>query len=293
VTTTLLAETQLTEAVQYNDRRFSLPESERHLAVFVAEFQASQGITVDGKLGPRTLELLGKLNPKPPAPAPTIEAWADGWLSSARREEIHSSRIGGPIKPWGVVVHTTDMVPNSFGALIKAWQASAGKGNGAHFLIGRDESQGVVQLAPVDRNGNHAGGPAHGWFTVAGRQIHPNSVTVGIEVHNAGKLRLVEGQWRNDAGKVFDPDNVSPDPLRGDVGWHTPTPYQLEKLDALLRALASQLAPAPPAGLVPNGVSPAWSAPPSGALVGHVTLDPNRKTDPGPAIMAWLRARTA
>ncbi len=54
--------------------------------------------------------------------------------------------------------------------------------------------------------------------------------------------------------------------------------------------MEGQLARRPaPINVIPNGKPPTWSAPPSSSLVGHVTLDPNRKTDPGPQMMSWLR----
>lgn len=235
--------------------------------------------------------------------------WAGGRYLGAKWSPIHPGRVGGAIRPWATVVHTTDMAPESFGSLLRAWKASAGRGAGAHFLLGRDASQGLHQLADVGVNGNHAGGkPAHGWIAVGGKMLHPNRVTVGIEVHCAGRLILDSaGRWRRwtrEAGRTVPTGapipaaDVEPDPVHKDRGWHLPTPYQLVELEALLRALGEcpVMVPAPAASqwrVAPSGPEhmPTWA--PSVVIggrpvLGHVTLDPARKSDPGLVLSRWL-----
>lgn len=242
---------------------------------------------------------------EPDARAPE---WNGGRYLGAEWKPIHPGRQGGAIKPWAVVVHTTDMHPSTFGSLVKAWQRDAGRGAGAHFILGRTPAEGLVQMVECDRNGNHAGGnPAHGWFLVNGQKVHPNRVTIGIEVHAAGSVKQdVSGAWRTwDDGRPFgaplDPADVVPDPKRKGRGWHTANAYQLAELDRLLTALAAcPVMVAEPRGfsIVPNGEQPAyapqvgWHGPNARVMpvVGHVTLDPNRKSDPGPVISDWLRA---
>lgn len=232
--------------------------------------------------------------------------WDGGRYRGARWAPIHPGRVGGAIRPWGVVVHTTDMHPSTFGALVRAWQRDAGRGAGAHFLIGRSSAEGVVQMVDCGRNGNHAGGnPAHGWFTVGGARVHPNRVTVGIEVHAAGAVRFTGGEWRcysdgKPTGAPLLDADVAPDDKRPGRGWHVPNAYQRDALAQLLDALAvcpAMSAAPPPFGIVTNGQAQPWAPRVMWRdrlpVVGHVTLDPARKSDPGPVLSDWLRARAA
>lgn len=223
--------------------------------------------------------------------------FVDGWWGGVERRPIHPGRIGVAINAWSTVVHTTDMAPGTFNALLKRWAAVPGEGAGAHFLIGKTAETGVVQLAPITRNGNHAGGrPNHGWYKMAnGRFIHPNSVSVGIEIDNAGRLSWVGSKWvHKDSNRVFSRDSVYVD-THG-RGYELVTAYQMHALGVLLDALDAALPP-PPVGttIVPNGTYKDNGVPeaslPWVREVGHWTLDPNRKTDPGPQVDAFLELR--
>jgi hypothetical protein len=118
-----------------------------------------------------------------------VGEFKEGRWSLATYKEMHSGRIGRAIVPRTMVVHTTDMRPGTFAALVRNWTSQLGRGNGAHFLIGRTPEQGVVQFAPIHRNANHAGGPNCG--SIGG--LHPTTVSVGVEIHSAGRLRLING----------------------------------------------------------------------------------------------------
>ena len=225
--------------------------------------------------------------------------WQSGWWVGAAQRKAHPGRVGGPIGPFATVVHTTDMLPEEWDALLNAWTTKPSDGACAHFLIGRDASHGVVQLVAVNRNANHAGGPGHGVFdTATAKNIHPNTVTVGIELHCAGGVRMVGAAWRlvedgKAHGMPIPAFDVIADPQRPGRGWHVVTDYQRAQLAALLVDLELVLAPMPP-GLVARSTGeavPSWGVPKSGRVVGHVSLDPTHRSDPWPATMAWLNAR--
>jgi len=194
-----------------------------------------------------------------------------------------------------VVVHTTDMYPGTFDALVRAWVTRPGRGNAAHFLIGRTEADGVVQFAPITRNANHAGGPTHGnWRTPSGALVHPNTMSVGIELDCAGKLKLdSDGRAHYPAdGWLIPKGDVD---WSGRMPWHAVTGYQMENLRRLLLDLRAVLKPlesgwtvSPSGSYRDNGVSP-WADPYGPHVVGHVSLDPVNKTDPGPQVMRALR----
>ena len=159
---------------------------------------------------------------------------ADGFTDMAIKKPAHPGRVGGKINPVVTVVHTTDMMPNTFKALLDSWTGKAGNGACAHFIIDRDGK--VYQLVSIFRNGNHAGGPIHGNFKlVSGELVHPNLVSVGVELHAGGLLKGKPGAWVHpDSGLRVDDDDVIVD-VKG-RGWHRVTAAQLGALDALLNS---------------------------------------------------------
>lgn len=92
------------------------------------------------------------------------------------------------------------------GIHVKVTGAWLSPGDAAHFLIGRDAATGLIQLAPVTNNANHAGGSGHGNFVAGAQKWHPNSVSVGIEVHCAGAVQQVNGDWHLIEGGVAQGD---------------------------------------------------------------------------------------
>jgi len=232
-------------------------------------------------------------------PPPPVPAFTDGWWSGAQQHPAFAGRIGGAIQPFAVVVHTTDMVPEDFDALVDAWTNRLGDGACAHFLIGRDANAGVLQLTQITNNGNHAGGDQHGWFVApGGQQWHPNLVAVGIEVHCAGGVQQIDNQWRfleegAVHGAAIPDEDVIPDPQRPGRGWHKVTDYQYQQLGQLLDDLETVLN-ALPADCVAQSVSQqpeAWAIFPTGRRVGHVSLDAYNRSDPWPPTCDWIRAR--
>lgn len=269
----------------------------------VRKFQRSAGIAVDGAAGPNTVDRLRHAVPAE-MPETGVATFLDGWYFAAVRVPVWSGRMGGTIDPYVTVVHTTDMYPGSMPALLKSWSTSVGKGNAAHFLLGRQENTaksgdypngGLVQMIPTTRNGNHAGGG--GSFVVAGKPVHPNTVSVGIEIDCAGRL----GKPRD--GKFYYPGSLRTIPdedvhvdAKG-VGWHKVTEYQYGILDQLLSDLeASYFPPKGPISVLPKGTYKNNGVPwgeMTGQIVGHVSLNPTDKTDPSWPVMDWLRTRNA
>jgi N-acetyl-anhydromuramyl-L-alanine amidase AmpD len=253
------------------------PPADEHEVVIIREVVAAQNGEVHGD---------GRGSP-----------WAGGWYDGARKTPAHSGRVGGHIVPRTIIVHTTDMHPSAHNALVKAWTTKPGAGNAAHFLIGRTPEQGIKQFCRITRNANHAGGKGgHGWYrTPAGKLIHPNLVSVGIEIDAAGPLKRRGADFVHpDSGLLVPSQDVYAD-KRGRY-WHRCTEYQREALKQLLRDLQDCLDELPlgtkisPSGdYAKNGVP--WAAPLIPSIAGHVSLDPVNKSDPGPQVMAWLGAR--
>jgi Putative peptidoglycan binding domain len=286
----------------------------------IKALQRAAGLTDDGVVGPKTTaaldallkEVPGAEKPEPaPAAKPGDKKFNDeGWYFGAKRWDVHPRRLGGAIKPAGVVDHTMDMAPGTMAALLRAWAKSPTTGAGAHFVLGRrpataDElvsleapGAGLVQIAPVYCNGNHAGGtPGHGWLQYPdGRKVHPNLKYIGIEIDCAGALQKNGGNYiHTSSGKIIPREDVFID----DKGraWHKITDYQFEQIAKLHDALEAEVLEAFPAGtkIVPNGSyslnGVTWAVTPGVRFVGHVTLDPIRKRDPGYQFMAWLKNR--
>lgn len=216
--------------------------------------------------------------------------FTEGKWSLATYKEMHSGRIGRSIIPRTLVVHTTDMRPGTFAALVRNWTSQLGRGNGAHFLIGRTEADGIVQFAPIHRNANHAGGPNCG--SIGG--LHPNTISVGVELHANGLLKKVKGKWANSDNTETYPDSEVFVDEHG-RGWHRITEYQRDMLKRLWEALKPTLKPwpagtkvQPNAAYAPNGVRYAEAQSP--ALVGHVSMNVLNKRDPGPEVMALINS---
>ena len=64
----------------------------------------------------------------------------DGLWSLARQTPAFPQRIGGVIAPFAVVVHTTDTVPEAYAGLVHNWTTAFGRGECAHFIVGRDQT---------------------------------------------------------------------------------------------------------------------------------------------------------
>jgi hypothetical protein len=182
---------------------------------------------------------------------------------------------------------------------MRSWTATPGAGSCAHFAIGRTESDGLIQLVSIRRNANHAGGPSHGvWRRVGSSDQHPNLCSVGVELHLAGGVRLLDGGWRlfeggHAVGAPLPAAEVKVDPARAGRGWHLPSAYQLATLASLLDALEAVLQPVPrDAWPTSTGeAAPAYARGLGPRVTSHATLDPARRADPWPPVCEWLRTR--
>lgn len=221
----------------------------------------------------------------------------DGVCDAAKYLPACPARVGGPIDPFAIVVHTTDEPPEAWPALIANTQKSPGRGNAEHFFIGRDESDGLIQVVPIDRNANHAGGDHHGWFTEGGRRWHPNDASIGIELHCAGRVAQNHlGYWYSvedgaPSGLPISSSDVIQDFTRPGRGWHCVTAWQYAQLDALIAALLSEMRPLRGRLDVqsPSQTPAAWAVG-TGRVVGHCSLDFLEREDPHQPTMQHISA---
>lgn len=274
----------------------------------VIDYQARSGLDPDGVVGPATWAALAHderaaaLNAGKPV---SDDITVAGWYPRARRLTAHPLRVGDSITACTFVIHTTDMMKNTWDGLLQRWHEEPGEYAAAHWLIGQTPEQGLVQMISALRNGNHAGGsrivngarvPYHGNYQLPnGRLVHPNTYALGVEVHNPGYLgrRTSKGWVHKDSGAVIPDADVFV--LPDGRGWAKVTDYQMGELNRLYRAVKRFLSPAP-AGIAvaPNGTyaanNAAWAVTKSARVAGHATLDPNNKTDPGPELVAWINS---
>ena len=161
----------------------------------------------------------------------------------------------GRIQPEYLVMHYT---AGASAESSIAWLTKKEAKSSAHLVIARD---GVVtQLVPFNRRAWHAG--TSRW---AGRS-NLNSISIGIELANAGKLRRRASGWATDWGvSIADDDVVEAAHDNGGpvLGWQAYPTLQLEStLDvALVLSRHYRLRD----------------------MVGHDDIAPARKSDPGPA----------
>lgn len=290
----------------------------------VEAFQRDNKLGIDGVVGPRTWAVLedvtnalpddadepgefGTAGPDDVGEAPSV--FVDGWWSRARRVDAHPGRVGGPISPIGAMIHTTDCAPGTMPGIVRRWNEGPGEGSSrgacAHFFIGATPEDGVVQMVSTRRNGNHAGGsrrvgerwiPYHGDYVIGGKVLHPNNLLMGVELDAPGLLQRVAGRgWVHRDSNTTIPDERVYVDSRG-KGWGLVNEYQLGMLGELLEAFVPTMAKLP-AGttIAPNGTYAGngvlWAAVERYRVIGHATLNPNNKTDPGPQVMDWIRAR--
>jgi hypothetical protein len=154
----------------------------------------------------------------------------------------------------------------------------------------------VVARAPAASLSRSAGGTGHGSFVAGSQSWHPNTVSVGIEIHCAGDVRQVGGEWQlleagKSQGAAIPDDDVVPDPRRSGRGWHKVTDYQYQQLGLLLDGLETVLAALPDKCVAQSiETPPAYRVFQTGRVVGHASLHAAQRDDPWPPTCDWTRA---
>jgi N-acetyl-anhydromuramyl-L-alanine amidase AmpD len=222
-----------------------------------------------------------------------IEIDDDGWMHGRDVIDVPSVRFSplahGFENVDGTAWHFTDT--RGAGAVNLAHRIAA-KGDARSCHAWLDAKGRIAQSVSFRRAAWHAGsdtaiklGRRSGdgaWVT--GGLVYPNSVLAGIEIENAGELRLIQsrdgkshvwaswpyrwdyvphGQTSPELPIVVPDEEVHADaPLHG---WHVYTPAQVAAAERVARALKTRY------GIIRANAD--W---------GHSQIDPQRRTDPGP-----------
>jgi N-acetyl-anhydromuramyl-L-alanine amidase AmpD len=211
----------------------------------------------------------------------------DGWL-----EGIGVSRDTSPKHsrsprlerqgPALVVTHCTSTLHGSAPALLKAIRRADGREASWHVLI--DEHGGIVQSIPFTRAAWHAGSASAAKVEIGGVAVSVNSASVGIELVNAGEVRLVGREyraWPFAGNATRKPGPIVPVTQTIDVGKRLYHAYTVQQVEAWRRVMRALLEAYPALGhdvtlVAQDGKRrslPGWR-------VGHVDVDPSRKADP-------------
>ncbi len=214
----------------------------------------------------------------------------DGWLeghgvsrdTSPKHSRSPRLERSGPAL---AVTHCTSTLHGSAPALLKAIRRADGREASWHVLI--DELGGITQSIPFTRAAWHAGSASAAKVELDGVRVSVNSASVGIELVNAGEVRKVGAEFRawpfaGDATRK--PGPVVPVTQTVNVGKRLYHSYTVQQVEAWRRVMRALLEAYPALGhdvtlVAQDGKRrslPGWR-------VGHVDVDPARKSDPAPA----------
>ncbi|MBN1265129.1 MAG: N-acetylmuramoyl-L-alanine amidase [Anaerolineales bacterium] len=165
-----------------------------------------------------------------------------------------SPNHSGSIKPKFLIIHYT---AGSNAESSIEWLTSKKGQASAHLVIGKDGS--ITQLVPFNYMAWHAGPSS--WEFYKGM----NNYSIGIELDNAGMLKLYKDGWRTRFQKKPEKDYILAKHKFGDTeyGWQIFPEKQLDVLTEVAIALVNEYQ------LID--------------ILGHEDISPRRKWDPGPA----------
>jgi N-acetyl-anhydromuramyl-L-alanine amidase AmpD len=211
----------------------------------------------------------------------------DGWLegegvtrdTSPKHSRSPRLERQGPAL---VVTHCTSTLHGSAPALLKAIRRADGREASWHVLI--DEQGGIVQSIPFTRAAWHAGSASAAKVELGGLLVSVNSASVGIELVNAGEVRLVGREyraWPFAGSTTRKPGPIVPVTQTVNVGKRLYHAYTVQQVEAWRRVMRALLEACPALGhdvtlVAQDGKRrslPGWR-------VGHVDVDPARKSDP-------------
>ena len=168
-----------------------------------------------------------------------------------------TANYDGIIKPKYLVFHFTAI---SFAATVSVFKdPTPGKRVSAHLVIGRDGR--IVQFVDFNLRAWHAGQSS--WDGIA----NVNSHSIGIELENAGSIRIESNRFIGEEGEIVPAEQVMEASHKhanwNMTHWHRYSPAQIDACHEIAAILASTYA--------------------IEDIVGHDDIAPDRKWDPGPA----------
>jgi len=232
--------------------------------------------------------------PDPPA---VLVVRPDGWLEGPGVHHDTSPKWSRSVRlerqgPDAVVQHSTATAWGTMPALLNAIRRKGGRDASWHACV--DEFGDLWQSISFRRAAWHAGSASAAKAEIDGKLVPLNLCSIGIEVINAGEVRKVGGVWR--AWPFAGNDDRGPGPEIPDTQVVTLGPRHYHGYTSAQRMTCRRLWDAIRAAyprvtrsvtlVHPDGKRDTMR----GDVIGHVDVDPRRKSDPYPS---WYRPATA